>query len=51
MKKILLTTLILLLTILLGYTIINGWQIGNLKVLGISEIKNKNAELDKEINN
>ena len=49
MKKILISTIIILILILTGITIINGLEVGNFKILGIKEIKNKNEQLDNKI--
>ena len=49
MKKLLLGTVILLVIILTGITIVKGFQIGELKILGITEIKQKNEELDTSL--
>ena len=49
MKKLLISTIIILILVLTGVTIINGLKIGNFKILGIKEIKNKNEELDETI--
>ncbi len=46
MKKLLLGIVIILITVLTGITIVQGFQIGKLKILGITEIKQKNEELD-----
>lgn len=50
MKKLLLSIITILMLLLIGITIIKGFQIGKLNILGITEIKNKNDELDKKIN-
>ena len=49
MKKLLITIVIILLLILIGITAVKGIEIGNLKILGITQIKEKNDNLDKEI--
>ena len=49
MKKLLISIVIILLLALTGITIVNGFEIGNLTILGISQIKQKNEELDSEI--
>lgn len=49
MKKILLTTLILLLVILTYYSFDKGITIGNINILSIAQIKEKNDSLDKKI--
>lgn len=50
MKKLLLSVIIILILALVGITIVNGFQIGGLKILGITEIKAKNEQLDNVIN-
>lgn len=50
MKKLLLIILTILVLILTGITVVKGFQIKNLNVLGIMQIKDKNEELDKKIN-
>lgn len=50
MKKLLLSVIVVLILVLVGITIVKGFQIGGLKILGITEIKNENEELDKIIN-
>lgn len=49
MKKLLISTLSLIIIILTGITVIKGLQIGNLKILGISDIKSENEKLDETI--
>lgn len=49
MKKLLISIIIILVLILAGITIINGLEIGNLKILGITEIKKQNEDLDTKI--
>ena len=49
MKKLLISIIIILVLILVGITIINGLEIGNLKILGITEIKKQNEDLDTKI--
>lgn len=49
MKKLLISIIIILILILAGITIINGVEIGNLKILGITEIKKQNEDLDNKI--
>ena len=49
MKKLLITIVIVLLTILTIVAVIRGLQIGNLEILGITGMNEKNAELDAEI--
>lgn len=50
MKKLLLSIVSLLIIILIGVTIIKGFKIGGLNILGITEIKKQNEDLDKMIN-
>lgn len=50
MKKLVLIILIILVLILTGITVVRGFQIKNLNVLGIIQIKDKNIELDEIIN-
>ena len=50
MKKLLITIFIVLITILTIVTIIRGLQIGGLEILGITGMREKNAQLDEEIN-
>ena len=47
MKKILISILIVLVLTLTIFTIFKGLEIGTFKILGISQIKEKNQELDK----
>lgn len=49
MKKLLLLILITLLVILNVYVVINGLTLGNITILGIKGIQDKNAELDTTI--
>ena len=49
MKKLLITIFIVLITILTIVTIIRGLQIGGLEILGITGMREKNAQLDEEI--
>ena len=49
MKKILILTLIALLLVLAGFLGIRGLQIGNIQILGITGIMEKNDELDAKI--
>lgn len=49
MKKLLLGTMILLIIILTGVTMVEGVQIGEIKILGIKEIRSRNIELDESI--
>ena len=49
MKKLLISIIIILVLILTGYTIIEGLKIGNLEILGITEIKKQNEKLDEKI--
>lgn len=49
MKKILISIIIILVLILTGITIIKGLEIGNLKILGIADIKKQNEKLDEQI--
>lgn len=49
MKKLLLITISVLIIVLIGVSAINGLKIGKLNILGITEIKNKNDELDTKI--
>lgn len=49
MKKLLISILIILLLVLCGFTVIKGFSIGNFTVLGLSDIKAKNEELDLAI--
>lgn len=51
MKKLLISIIIILVLILTGITIVNGLEIGNFKILGITEIKSQNENLDTEIKN
>lgn len=50
MKKLVLSILVILILILTGITVVRGFQIKNLNVLGIIQIKDKNEELDGKIN-
>lgn len=49
MKKLLLGIITALIIILIGITIVKGITIGKLKILGLSEIKNKNEQLDNKV--
>lgn len=51
MKKLLISIIIILVIILTGITVVNGIEIGKIKILGISEIKSSNDELDNKIKN
>ena len=51
MKKLLISIIIILVLILTGITIVNGLEIGSFKILGITEIKKQNEELDDKIKN
>lgn len=51
MKKLLISIIIILILILTGITVVNGLKIGNLTILGITEIKNQNEDLDAKIKN
>ena len=49
MKKLLLSVIAVLIIILTGITIVKGFQIGQLNILGITEIKSENEKLDTTI--
>ena len=49
MKKLLISIIIILVLVLTGITIVKGLEIGNLKILGILEIKKQNEDLDNRI--
>ena len=49
MKKLLISIIIILVLVLTGITIVKGIEIGNFKILGITEIKSQNEELDGKI--
>ena len=49
MKKLLISVIIILILILTGMTIIKGIEIGNIKILGILEIKKENEKLDEKV--
>ena len=49
MKKLLILIIITLVTILIIVTAINGLRIGNLEILGIRGMQEKNNELDTKI--
>lgn len=49
MKKLLLSIITVLVIILTGITVVRGFQIGGLTILGITEIKDKNDDLDTTI--
>ena len=51
MKKLLISIIMILVLILTGITIVNGLEVGNLKILGITEIKSQNEDLDNKIKN
>ena len=51
MKKLLIIILIILLCVLGYFAIFNGISIGNFQILSVSQIKEKNDKLDKEISN
>lgn len=51
MKKLLLGLITILIIILIAITVIKGIQIGEFKILGITEIKQEDEDLDKKINN
>ena len=46
MKKLLLSIITILVIVLTAITIVKGFQIGKLNVLGITQIKEKNEDLD-----
>ena len=49
MKKLLISIIIILVLILTGITIVKGLEIGDFKVLGITDIKKQNENLDTKI--
>ena len=49
MKKLLIIVMITLVTILTIITVINGLQIGGLTILGITGMKDKNAQLETQV--
>ena len=49
MKKIILTIIGILLCVIAYLTVANGYKLGNIEVLGISNIKNESETLDKKI--
>ena len=49
MKKLLLSILTVLVIILTAITMIKGLKIGNINILGIMEMKQKNEELDTTV--
>ena len=49
MKKLLILILIALLLALCGFIAIQGVSIGSVKILGISEMQDKNADLEEKI--
>lgn len=49
MKKLLISVLIILICALVIVTGIKGIHLGNINVLGISEIKSENADLEKKL--
>lgn len=49
MKKLLIIILIVLVLALTIFTIVNGLEIGSFNILGISQIREKNEELDKVV--
>lgn len=49
MKKLLLIIMLILILILSGITVINGIKIANFSVLGLTEIKEKNNDLDLKL--
>ncbi len=49
MKKLLISVIIILVLVLTVSTIINGLEIGNIKILGITAIKEQNENLDNKI--
>lgn len=51
MKNILITVITVLITVLIIVLMVRGLEIGNLKILSVSEIKENSEELDKKIEN
>lgn len=49
MKKLIISILVILLIILTGMTVVKGLKIGNINILGISELKKENDELDTKV--
>lgn len=49
MKKLLISIIIILVLILTGVTVVRGIEIGSFKILGITEIKSQNEDLDNKI--
>ena len=49
MKKLLISVIIILVLVLTVNTIINGLEVGNIKILGITAIKEQNENLDNKI--
>lgn len=49
MKKLLLSVITILVIILTGITVVRGFRIGELTILGITDIKEKNDDLDTTI--
>lgn len=49
MKKILLIIIIILLSVIAYASVANGYNIGNIEILGLSAIKDRNNELDSKI--
>lgn len=49
MKKTLITVLIILLLIVIVFMLLNSLHIGNLQILGLKELNNKNQKLDSSI--
>jgi len=49
MKKLLLSTIFILIIILAGITVVKGMEIGKLKILGITEIRTENDQLDETL--
>lgn len=50
MKKLVLSIMIILILILTGITVVKGFQIKNINILGIMEIKKQNEKLDDVVN-
>lgn len=49
MKKILISLIIILVLVLTVFTVVKGIKIGKLEILGITEIKKQNEELDNKV--
>ena len=49
MKKLIISILVILLIVLTGMTVVKGLKIGNINILGISELKKENDELDTKV--